>query len=112
MHWIEVNNFSGKGGGKTLVPLESVAIHPAHAPEIAPENLLFRPITNGLGAGAARAQAVAHAALETVQRDGNCITFHAMDIGRRIELDAVKSSETRELLAYLDANGIEVIRLC
>ncbi len=109
MHWIEVNNFSGKGGGKTLVPLESVAIHPAHAPEIAPENLLFRPITNGLGAGASLAQAVAHGALETVQRDGNNVTFRAMDIGQRIELDQVKSPETRELLAYLDASGIEII---
>ncbi len=109
IYWLEVNNFSGAGDGKTLVPLESVAIHPAHAPEIAAENLLFRPITNGLGAGATLAQAVAHGALETVQRDGNCITFRAMDIGQRIELDQIKSTETRELLADLDAQGIEII---
>lgn len=109
LHWIEVENFSGKGGGKTLVPLESVAIHPAHAPEIEPENLLFRPITNGLGAGATLAQAVAHGALEVVQRDGNNVTFRAMDIGQRIELDEIKSAETRELLAFLDAQGIEII---
>ena len=109
LHWIEVNNFSGKGGGKTLVPLESVAVCPAHAAEIAAKDLLFRPITNGLGAGASLAQAVAHGALETVQRDGNCLTFRAMDIGQRIELDTVKSAETRELLDYLDASGIEII---
>lgn len=109
LHWIEVENFTGKGGGKTLVPLESAVIHPAHAPEIAPENLLFRPITNGLGAGASLAQAVAHGALETVQRDGNNITFRAMDIGQRIELDRVKLPETLELLNYLDAQGIEII---
>lgn len=109
LHWIEVENFSGAGGGKTLVPLESVAIHPAHAPEIAAANLLFRPITNGLGAGASLAQAVAHGALETVQRDGNCVTFRAMDIGQRIELDRVKSPETIELLDFLDKQGIEII---
>ncbi len=109
IYWVEVNNFSGEDGGKTLVPLESAAIHPAHAPEIAAENLLFRPITNGLGAGASLAQAVAHGALETVQRDGNNISFRAMDIGQRIELDAVKSPETLELLAFLDAQGIEII---
>ena len=109
LHWVEVENFTGAGGGKTLVPLESVTIHPAHAWEIAPADLLFRPITNGLGAGASLAQAVAHGALETVQRDGNNITFRAMDIGQRIELDAVKSPETLELLNYLDAQGIEII---
>ncbi len=109
IHWIEVNNFSGKGGGKTFLPLESVAVYPAHAAEIAAKDLLFRPITNGLGAGVSLAQAVAHGALETVQRDGNCITFRAMDIGQRIELDDVKSAKTRELLAFLDASGIEII---
>ena len=109
LHWVEVQNFTGAGDGVTLVPLESVVIHPAHAPEIAPENLLFRPITNGLGAGASLAQAVAHGALETVQRDGNNISFRAMDIGCRIELDAVKSPETLKLLNYLNEQGIEII---
>lgn len=109
IYWLEVNNYLCKEGGKTLVPIESVVIHPAHAPEIAPENLLFRPITNGLGAGKSLAQAVAHGALEIVQRDGNCITFRAMDIGQRIELDAVKSPQTLKLLNYLDAEGIEII---
>ena len=66
LQWIEVVNFSGSGNSRTLVPLESVAVYPAHAAEIAAENLLFRPITNGLGAGASLAQAVAHGALEIV----------------------------------------------
>ena len=109
LHWVEFKNFSGTGGGKTLVPLESAVIHPLHAPEIPTGNLLFRPITNGLGAGATLAQAVVHGALETVQRDGNNVTFRAMDIGQRIELDEIKSAETSELLAYLDAQGIEII---
>ena len=109
IHWIEVQNFSDKGNGKTLVPLESVAIYPAQAPEIEQRNLLFRPITNGLGAGASLAQAVAHGALETVQRDGNCVTFRAMDIGQRIKLDEVKSPKARELLNHLESEGIEII---
>ena len=109
LHWVEVANLSGKNNGKTLVPLESVAIHPAHAPEIPAEKLLFRPITNGLGAGASLAQAIAHGALETVQRDGNNVTFRAMDAGVKIELDRVKNEETRELLAYLDRKNIEII---
>ncbi|MDQ2746691.1 MAG: YcaO-like family protein [Acidobacteriota bacterium] len=107
--WLEINNLSGAGDGKTLVPLESVAVYPAHAAEIAADKLLFRPITNGLGAGASLAQAVAHGALEIVQRDGNCVTFRAMDIGQQIELDVVKSAETRELLALFDAENIEII---
>lgn len=108
--WIEINNLSGADDAKnkTLVPIEAVAFYPAQT-EIAWENLLFRPITNGLGAGSSLAQAVAHGALETVQRDGNCITFRAMDLGQRIELDSVKSTETRELLEFLDEKNIEII---
>ena len=108
--WIEINNLSGaEDKNKTLVPLEAVAVYPSHAAEIAAENLLFRPITNGLGAGSNLAQAIAHGALETVQRDGNCVTFRAMDLGQRVELDAVKSEETRELLEFLDGENIEII---
>lgn len=109
--WIEIDNLSTaeNGENKKLVPLEAVAVYPSHAAEIAAENLLFRPITNGLGAGSSLAQAVAHGALETVQRDGNCVTFRAMDLGQRIELDWVKSAETRELLEFLDEENIEII---
>ena len=32
-----------------------------------------------------------------------------MDVGQHIELDAVKSAETLELLAFLDTQGIEII---
>lgn len=109
--WLEINNLRAaeNGENKTLVPLEATAVYPAHAAEIPADNQLFRPITNGLGAGASLAQAIAHGALETVQRDGNCVTFRAMDLGQRIELDAVKSAETRELLAFLDRENIEII---
>lgn len=108
-YWVEVNNLSGKNNGKTVVPLESVAIHPAHAREISPEKLLFRPVTNGLGAGATLAQAIVHGALEIVQRDGNSVTYRALDVGCRIKLDTIKSDETRGLLRHLDECGLEII---
>ena len=106
INWTAVSDLRG---GATLVPIESVAVYPAQVPEIADGEWLYRPITNGLGAGATLAQAIAHGALETVQRDGNCVTFRALDLGQRIEIDAVKNPETLELLALLEQANIEII---
>ena len=106
IHWVAVNDLRGT---ETLVPIESIAIYPLQTAETASGNYLYRPITNGLGAGATLAQAVAHGALETVQRDGNCVTFRAMDLGQRIELDAVKKPETLRLLELLESKNIEII---
>ncbi len=106
IQWVAVADLRG---GDTLVPIESVAVYPAQVPEIADGEWLYRPITNGLGAGASLAQAIAHGALETVQRDGNCVTFRALDLGQRIELDAVKNPETLELLELLERENIEII---
>ena len=104
--WVAVTDLNG---GERLVPIESVAIYPLQTAETAGGNYLYRPITNGLGAGASLAQAIAHGALETVQRDGNCVTFRAMDVGCRIELDAVKNPETLQLLELLEGENIEII---
>ena len=106
IYWTPVSDLRG---GAALVPVESVAVYPAQLPEISDGKWLYRPITNGLGAGASLAQAIAHGALETVQRDGNCVTFRALDLGQRIELDAVKNPETLELLAFLEQANIEII---
>lgn len=106
IQWVSVKNLRGEA---VLVPVEAAAVYPSQVPEIKPDEWLFRPITNGLGAGKSLAQAIAHGALETVQRDGNCVTFRAMDLGRRIELDEVKKTETRELLAFLESKNIEII---
>jgi thiazole/oxazole-forming peptide maturase SagD family component len=106
LHWVKVNDLSGN---KILVPLESVAVYPSQIPEIENGKWLYRPITNGLGAGASLAQAVAHGALETVQRDGNCVTFRALDLGQKIELDQIRNSETLRLLELLERENIEII---
>ena len=104
---------SGKkyGTNETFwLPLEAVAISPNDVKsDVAPDDLLFMPITNGLGAGASLEQALAHGILEQVQRDGDSVTFRAMDEGIKIELDAVESAETKHLLKFLDQAGIEVM---
>ena len=92
------------------LPIESAAISPSDIKQdVKFEDLLFLPITNGLGAGASLEQAIAHGVLELIQRDGDSVTFRAMDEGTRIELDDVRDVETRELLRYLDESNIEVI---
>ena len=92
------------------LPIEAAAISPSDIKtDVAFENLLFLPITNGLGAGASLDQAIAHGILEQIQRDGDSVTFRAMDEGVLIELDDVKDEETRGLLKFLDESGIEVI---
>ena len=67
------------------------------------------PITNGSGAGPSFEHALAHGILELLQRDGNSVNYRAMDRGVRIELDEVRNPQTRELLAYLESENIEVI---
>ncbi len=92
------------------LPVEAAAISPSDIKnEVKFKDLLFLPITNGLGAGANLDQAVAHGILEQVQRDGDSVTFRAMDEGVKIELDDVRDEETRRLLKYLDESGVEVI---
>lgn len=92
------------------LPIEAAAIAPSDIAEDVPaSDLLFTPITNGLGAGTSLEQALAHGVLELVQRDGDSVTFRAMDEGVRIELDDVQDAGVRELLRLLDEQGIEVI---
>jgi thiazole/oxazole-forming peptide maturase SagD family component len=97
--------------GETVwLPLEAVAITSSDArKDVDDDDFLFKPITNGLGAGATLEQALAHGILELVQRDGDSVTFRAMDEGVKIELDDVKDEETRNLLRFLDESGVEVI---
>ena len=95
---------------KCWLPIEAVAISPTDIKnDFAADDFLFNPITNGLGAGASLEQALAHGILEQIQRDGDSVTFRAMDAGVKIELDEVETEETRELLKFLDQAGIEVI---
>ncbi len=106
--WIEAKRWPSQES--IWVPIEFVAPCAADiGPGIDPQNLLAVPITNGLGAGPTFAHALAHGILELLQRDGNSVQYRVMDRGIAVELDDVRTPETRALLTHLDAEGIEVI---
>ena len=66
-------------GDEVLVPLEWVAHTRADLPsDYAP---LITPITNGLGAHVDRDRALDHCLREVVQRDGNGVSYRALDRG-------------------------------
>ena len=89
-------------GEPVLVPLEFAATNRAQMRGAEP---LFQPITNGLGAGTSREQALAHGLLELLQRDGNCTAFRALDQGAVIDADGLRP-KTAALLAKLRAAGL------
>lgn len=94
-------------GERVLVPEEYVAIHPGQLHGRSP---LILPITNGQGAGLTRHQALAHALLELLQRDGNGLCFRAMDQGVVLDLEGADlSPATQALLERYRQLGIEVI---
>lgn len=70
---------------------------------------LVLPITNGLGAGLCREQAIVHGLLELLQRDGNVLSYRALDRGIAIDLDAVVDPEVRRLVDGYRAQGIDVM---
>lgn len=90
------------------VPIEAAASLPTELPDG------YRPsstvITNGLGAGPTLAFAVDHGLLELVQRDGNGLSFRALDQGVVLDLGGADlGPDTAALLDRLDAVGIEVL---
>ena len=108
LQWVEVVRHPDRV--PAWCPIEFVAPRAADiGADIEPKTLLSVPITNGLGAGPTRAHALAHGVLELLQRDGNSISYRALDRGIQVELDEVRDPRTRDLLADLDGQGIEVI---
>jgi ribosomal protein S12 methylthiotransferase accessory factor len=103
--WVEVERLTT--GERVLVPEEYVAIHPSQLHGRSP---LILPITNGQGAGLSRPQALAHALLELLQRDGNGVRFRAMDQGVVLDLEGADLSPALQaLLAHYRGLGIEII---
>ena len=95
---------------QVFVPAEFVASAGSELPiEAPPGGWLTTPVSNGLGAGSSLAQAISHAVLEIVQRDGNGLEFRAMDAGRILDLSGVTDPETIATLAMLEAAGVEVL---
>lgn len=95
-------------GEAVLVPAEFVACRAADTPGGPPAGgWLTTPITNGLGAGDTVERALSHALLELVQRDGNTVSFRALEQGTLIDTAGLADPVTRQLLARLRAAGIE-----
>jgi ribosomal protein S12 methylthiotransferase accessory factor len=107
LEWLPMRRYPD--GAEVLVPVELAASRFADLGETArAAERLFTPITNGLGAGLVEAQALDHAVLELLQRDGNGVSFRAMDRGMVVETDEIKTEGTRDLLRRLEAEGIDV----
>ncbi len=70
---------------------------------------LALPVSNGMGAGSSLEQAIAHAVMEILQRDGNGLTFRALDQGTVIDLRGVTDPVTLAALDRLRAAGVEVL---
>jgi ribosomal protein S12 methylthiotransferase accessory factor len=94
-------------GRQVLVPVEYAASSEDDLPAGAPEPLTT-PITNGMGAGPSRERALAHGLHEILQRDGNSVSYRALDRGRGLALDD-PGPELAGLLERFDETGVEVI---
>jgi ribosomal protein S12 methylthiotransferase accessory factor len=97
-------------GAEVLVPAEFVASTAGELVGAAPRGgWLTTPVSNGLGAGSSLEQAIAHAVLEIVQRDGNGLAFRALDRGIVLALDDVRDEITLAALDRLVGAGVEVL---
>lgn len=106
--WLPMQRLST--GDTVLVPAEFVASAGSELPlEPPPGGWLTTPVSNGLGAGSSLAQAISHAVLEIVQRDGNGLQFRALDNGRVLDLSGVGDPETIATLSQLEAAGVQVL---
>jgi len=101
--WIEARRWPD--GGRVLVPREWVAAYDTQLPD-APR--LITPITNGLGAGLDLEHAIAHGVLELIQRDGNVLSYRALDQGVVVDLDAQAPPDVASLVGRLRDEGIGI----
>ncbi len=109
LSWVEARRWPSDEA--VLVPREWIAAYPYQLGPQEPEAnraRLITPITNGLGAGFDLGHAIAHGVMELLQRDGNVITYRALDQGVVVEPDAVEEPRVAALLAHLHSLGIGV----
>ncbi len=104
--WVAAERW--RTGEHVWVPVEFVANDPSGLPTGSPPPLIT-PITNGLGAGDTVERAVSHALLELVQRDGDTVSFRAMDQGSVIDLDSVTDPIATDTIALLRRAHIEPV---
>jgi ribosomal protein S12 methylthiotransferase accessory factor len=108
LQWLPTRRL--RDDAEVWVPAELVGSEPTDLPgDPPPGGWLTTPVTNGLGAGTSREQAVRHGLLEVLQRDGNGLSFRALDAGRVIDLDGVTDPVTTATLERLRAVGIQVV---
>jgi ribosomal protein S12 methylthiotransferase accessory factor len=97
-------------GEEVLVPAEFVASAPHDlAGDPPPGGWLTVPVTNGLGAGLDPDRARRHALLEIVQRDGDGLTFRALDTGVVLDLAGLTDPVALAALDRLRAAGVDVL---
>lgn len=106
LRWLPTRRL--RDGAEVLVPAELVASNPHDLPgDPPPGGRLTVPVTNGLGAGLDPDRALAHALLEIVQRDGDGVTFRALDRGVVLDLGGLADPVALDVLARLRAAGVE-----
>jgi YcaO-like protein with predicted kinase domain len=107
LDWVEARRHPT--GETVLVPVEHAASRFADLrDEERARKPLIVPITNGLGAGPTFEMALSHAVLELLQRDGNSVSYRALDEGVAVDTSSVSDPETRRILDHLDASGVDV----
>ena len=94
LQWLPMTR--ARDGEQVLVPAELVASAPEDLPGAPPPGgWLTTVITNGQGAGVRRPRPPsAHALLEVLQRDGNAVSFRAMDQGVVVDLDGLTDPDS------------------
>ena len=108
LQWLPMQRL--RDGLEVLVPAELVASTPNDLPgPPPPAGWLTTVITNGQGAAFDVRQATAHALLEVLQRDGNAVSFRAMDRGTVVDLTGLTDPDSLALLDRCKAAGIEVL---
>lgn len=119
LDWVPAVRWST--GETVLVPSDAAAFD-GSLPSPGGPGRLFTPVSNGLGAGAgddALVRAVGHGLLELLQRDGDTVSFKALDTGEVIDVDALAAAEAASsaaggdelagVLAQLRAAGTEPV---
>ncbi|HEU0103768.1 MAG TPA: YcaO-like family protein [Mycobacteriales bacterium] len=108
LQWLPMRRL--RDGEQVLVPAELVASTPNDLPGAPPPGgWLTTVITNGQGAAFDVGQATGHALLELLQRDGNAVSFRAMDTGTVLDLTGLTDPDSLALLDRCKAAGIEVL---
>lgn len=105
LEWLPMRRL--RDDATVLVPAEFVGSNAHDLPSPPAGGWLTTPVTNGLGAGLDLDRALAHGVLEILQRDGNGMTFRALDRGVVLDLAGLSDPVSLSVLAALRSAGVE-----